>query len=471
MMRKRKGLYVIAIVATLALWVAAASACTTIIVGKERSATGNVLVAHNEELGWNAAQHLVAVGRKNHAPGDSYKKYSGGRIPQPPETWRYIASKVFDKEYYPGDYTTGVNEWGVTVANNMSWTKEVPEETAWDTIEGGVIWTEFTQLVLERAKTAREGVELMGELCETMHLSGDPGTMFAIADPEEGWWIEIARDGQWIAVLVGDDEASMRANGYRIGPVDLDDENVLHSPGIVDHALEKGWYDPAQGPFDFSKAYGDPWCFDDYNTLRHKLVEGRLEKLPKVSREDLMEILRWNYEGTLYYQYSLETGSPWVTEHRTISRLNTEISSVAELRPDMAQEGGHIMWWCMNTPKTGVFIPWYLGTREFPAEYSTGTDHFSTDSAYWTFYELKMLAHQHYRDAFPLIEEAWSSFEKGIAASRGEMEGKALDLYKTRGKEGAEKLLTEYSNELASEAFTKAKELIAEIKTVAWFQD
>lgn len=35
------------------------------------------------------------------------------------------------------------------------------------------------------------------------------------------------------------------------------------------------------------------------------------------------------------YQYSLETGSPWVTQHRMISRLNTEISSIAEPRPDM----------------------------------------------------------------------------------------------------------------------------------------
>ncbi|MGC9372498.1 MAG: C69 family dipeptidase [Thermovirgaceae bacterium] len=106
-MRTRKGLCVIAVFVALVLWVTAASACTTIIVGKDRSATGNVLVAHNEELGWNAAQHLVAVGREKHSPGDFYETYSGGRIKQPAETWRYIASRVFDKDYYPGDYTTG----------------------------------------------------------------------------------------------------------------------------------------------------------------------------------------------------------------------------------------------------------------------------------------------------------------------------------------------------------------------------
>ncbi len=63
-MRTWRGWFVIAGFLALALWIASASACITIIVGKDRSATGCVLVARNEELGWNAAQHLVAVERE-----------------------------------------------------------------------------------------------------------------------------------------------------------------------------------------------------------------------------------------------------------------------------------------------------------------------------------------------------------------------------------------------------------------------
>ena len=470
MMKRNKGLRLFSALIIVALWASASIACTTIIVGKDLSATGSVMVAHNEELGWNSAQHLTVVERMEHAPGDVYETYSEGKIPQPKETWRYIASMVFDKDYYPGDYTTGVNEWGVTVANNMSWTKEVPEDTAWDVIDGGVIWTEFTQLVLERAKTAREGVELMGELCETYHLSGDPGTMFAIADPQEGWWIEIARDGQWIAVRVADDEAIMRANGFRVDVVDLEDgENVLHSPEVVAHAVKKGWYDPAKGPFSFARAYGDPWCFDDYNVLRHKMVEGRLATLPMISKTDLMEIMRWNYEGTQYFQHDLATGSPWNTTNRTIARLNTEISSVAELRADMPPEIGLVMWWCINTPKTGVYIPWYFGTTKFPVAYATGNEEFSLDSAYWTFFELKMLAHQYYSVAFPMIEEVFPKFEGEISASRAKTESEAMRLYKTRGKDAASEYLTAQSGDLADKALAKARQLIADIKTKAWF--
>jgi len=90
--------------------------------------------------------------------------------------------------------------------------------------------------------------------------------------------------------------------------------------------------DPAEGPFSFAKASGDPWCFDDYNVLRHKKVDERLAKSPVISKTDLMEIMRWNYEGTQYRQYDLTTGSPWSTTNRTIARLNSEISSVTELR-------------------------------------------------------------------------------------------------------------------------------------------
>ncbi|HPJ25984.1 MAG TPA: C69 family dipeptidase [Synergistaceae bacterium] len=471
MKRKYSRFFGIALCIILALS-AAAQGCTTVIVGKNRSSTGAVMVAHNEELGMNAAQHLVVVKNQSHEAGSVFSTYSEGSLPQPEKTWGYIASKVFDKEYYPGDFTTGVNEWGVTIANNMSWTREVPEETAWDTLPGGIIWTEFTQLVLERAKTAREGVELLGHLCETYHLSADPGTMFAVADPDEGWWVEIAREGQWIAVRVPDEVVSVRANGYRIGSVDLEDsEKVLHSPNVVTFAQEKGWYDPAEGPFHFAKAYGDPWVFDDYNVLRHTLVEERLGQMGKISPKDLMETLRWNYEDTEYYVENEETGSPWEGDYRTIARLNTEISAVVELRKDLPREVGSLIWWCMNTPKTGVFLPWYFGTTAFPEAFAKGTDRFDNESAYWRFFELKMLAHQNYKVAFPLLDPLWNEMEKTALEKQGEIEKQALALYKEKGPGEACAFLTNYSNSLAEEAFEKAEELITEIKTQGWFQE
>ena len=258
--------------------------CTTVIVGKDKTVDGSVMIAHSEELG-DSPQHLVVVPRKTYEPGEMYISYSGAKIPQPEETYAYIASTIFDKDYYPGDFTTGINEYQVSVANNMSWTRGVPEDTAWDVVEGGVFWTEFTQLVLERCKTAREGVELMGRLCEEYTLSCDPGTMYGIADPTEGWFIEIATDGQWIAQRVPDDGFVMRANSYRIGIVDLDSPDILHSPDLVQCAIDKGWYDPETGPFSFADVYGEPSVQEDsYNTLRHEIVDKMLADYGQITK-------------------------------------------------------------------------------------------------------------------------------------------------------------------------------------------
>ena len=180
--------------------------CTTVVVGRNRSATGSVLIAHSEELGRNSAHRVEVCPRRTPAAGETYPLFSGGSLEQPAALPRYVATRIFDKRHYPGDHTGGVNEHGVAVANNMALMRGVPEARAYDVVPGGVIWTEFLQLVLERARTAREGAALVGELCGRHGLSCDSGTMVAVADPEDAWWVELARDGQWVAKRVGPDE-------------------------------------------------------------------------------------------------------------------------------------------------------------------------------------------------------------------------------------------------------------------------
>jgi dipeptidase len=246
--------------------------CTTIVVGKNRSATGSVLVAHSEELGRNSAHKVDISPRRGTARGEQYPLYSGGSLPQPAELPRYIGTKIFDKNHYPGEHTAGVNEYGVTVANNMALMRGVPEARAYDVIPGGVIWTEFVQLVLERARSAREGAALIGELCSAHGLSCDSGTMLAVADYDDAWWVELARGGQWVAKRVGPDEIVMRANCYRIGTVDFNDrDNFMYPATLVDYARKQGWY--TGGPFDFAAAYGDPANQSDaYNCDRHAVL-------------------------------------------------------------------------------------------------------------------------------------------------------------------------------------------------------
>jgi len=111
--------------------------CTTIVVGKDRSATGSVLVAHSEELGRNSAHKVEVSSRRRTAPGEQYPLYSGGALQQPAELPRYVATKIFAKNHYPGEHTAGVNEHGVTVANNMALMRGISEARAYDVVAAG----------------------------------------------------------------------------------------------------------------------------------------------------------------------------------------------------------------------------------------------------------------------------------------------------------------------------------------------
>lgn len=474
-MKKMVRLVVMGLVLTFTFVMATETVigCTTVIVGKDKTVDGSVMIAHSEELG-DSPQHLVVFPRKTYDPGEMYISYSGAKIPQPKETYAYIASTIFDKDYYPGDFTTGINEYQVSVANNMSWTRGVPEDKAWDVVEGGVFWTEFTQLVLERCKTAREGVELMGRLCEEYTLSCDPGTMYGIADPTEGWFIEIATDGQWIAQRVPDDGFVMRANSYRIGVVDLDSPDILHSPNLIQWAIDKGWYDPETGPFSFADVYGEPSVQEDsYNTLRHEIVEKMLADYGQITKSHLMKILRTAYEGTEYYKADPSTGSPFHTDVRTISRTNTEVTNVVQLRSWLPAEIGGVMWWSLCTSKTSPYVPWYFGAESFPEPYTKGNMEDREDSAYWVFDALRKYVDKNYSRTIHKVADTWTTFETQEMEKQNSLEAEAMKIYKESGPKAAAIFLNAYSNSMGEYGYETAQELLLDLKAdaVKYFYD
>jgi dipeptidase len=440
--------------------------CTTVVVGRNRSATGSVLVAHSEELGRNSAHRVDVCPRRTPPPDEVFPLFSGGSLPQPPTLLRYVATRIFDKRHYPGDHTGGVNEHGVAVANNMALMRGVPEARAYDVVPGGIIWTELLQAVLERARSAREGAALVGELAGTRGLSCDSGTMVAVADPEDAWWVEIARGGQWAAERVSPDEVAMRANCYRIRAVDLADPGrFMGSPTLVEHARERGWYE--DGPFDFAAVYGDPDNqADEYNLVRHRAFEGGCMGLDRVGVPDLMRFLREVYEGTPLHR-TRPDGSPFRTGVRTIARMNTEASAVLEPRPGLPPHLGHRMWCGLSTSLTGVYLPFHLGIREVEPHFATATPSYDARSAYWLFTELARLADHGYPRCIDVIRSTWSRFEAETFAALPEVEARAAAL----GQEEACTLLTAFDRDRAAAAVSALEELLPEVKTRVFRED
>jgi dipeptidase len=440
--------------------------CTTVVVGRNRSATGSVLVAHSEELGRNSAHKVEVCPRRAPAAGESYPLHSGGSVPQPETLHRYLATKIFDKRHYPGEHTGGINEHGVAVANNMTLMRGVPEARAYDVVPGGVIWTELLQLVLERARSAREGAVLVGELSSALGLSCDSGTMVAVADPRDAWWVELARDGQWVAERVSPDAVSMRANCYRIGVIDFaDHDRFLFSPGLVDYARERGWHQG--GPFDFAAVYGDlENQADAYNLDRHRACETRLPALETVAVPDLMRFLRDVYEGTPLHK-TRPDGSPFRTDVRTIARMNTEASCILEPRAELPPHVGHRMWCSLSTSLTGVYVPFHLGIGAVEPHYALATADYDPRSAYWLFTELAKLADYGYTRCIDAITSAWRSFEAETFSTLPAVEAGAAGL----GEEEACALLTEFDRGRAEAAIETLQRLLPRVKTQVFYED
>jgi dipeptidase len=424
--------------------------CTTIVVGKNRSATGCVLLAHSEELGRNSAHKVTIVPARDPAPDERFPLHSSGTLSQPAHLVRHLAAKIFDKRHYPGEHTFGINEHGVAVSNNMAIMKGVPEDRMYDVIPGGVIWTEFLQLVLERATSAREGAALVGELCEHQGLSCDSGTMVAVADPDEAWWVELARDGHWAAERVGDGEVSIRANCYRIG--------TAGEPG---HGATMG------AAADFATAFGDPANqADRYNLDRHNVLEARVSALGTVTVPDLMTLLREVYEGTPLY-CTRPDGSPFRTSVRTVARMNTEACTVLEPRRGMRPELAHRMWSCLSTSLTGVFVPFHVGIADVETRYATAGGRYAQDSAYWLFTELAKLVDAHYPRCIEVVRSRWRSFEAETEPALTAMEARAAGL----DPSGMIEAVTDFDRERAAGAIDALHDLLVEVKTLAFHED
>lgn len=409
--------------------------CTTIVVGRKRSATGQVLLGHNEDLGRNSAHVVSVVEAREPPPGERFPLYSTGDLEQPARTARYVAARIFDKRHYPGDFTSGINEHGVFVANNMATMRGIGAERQFDVVPGGVIWTEFLQLVLERATTAAEGVALVGDLCERRGLSCDTGTMIAVADPEQAWWVEMARDGQWAVQRVEDDEVSVRANCYRIP--------------------------------DFAGRHGDPVTqADRYNLDRHEAVEARLAGVPALGPQEVMALLRDVYAG-LPLQRTRPDGSPFNAGVRTIALLRTEAATVFDPQRGLPSGAGHRMWCCLSTPLTGVFVPFHAGIRSVEPHYATAGGRYSADSAYWLFVELARLVDYRYEACATLVRDTWDAFEADTLPALAAAEARC----ETEDPAGCRTILTDFGRARAATAIRTLESLLPEVKTRAFHEE
>ena len=186
-----------------------------VYIGKNLTADGRAYLAG---YGDEPSSHwLEIVPREQHAADETVtvgvtpEAMMPGKlteIPQSAETARHIRVSYSFYRGVPAPITNGgLNEYGVAVRDIWSSSSDALKAMT-PTDQTGPNYSDLARLVLERAKTAREGVALIGDLIAKHGYSTYGGNSHFIADHNEGWVvIEFAGGvGLWVAQRVGSDE-------------------------------------------------------------------------------------------------------------------------------------------------------------------------------------------------------------------------------------------------------------------------
>jgi len=243
--------------------VSISNACTIIVVGKNATADGSVIVSHTD-AGPDCRVHvmpgqffaegsmtpvywgMVDLGRPLGDYGDTL-----GMIPQVTETYSYFQSA------YPQ-----MNEWQLTIGESTTSMRE--ELKLNDSTCKQIMTVEQAQaFALQRCKTAKEALKLITALMEKYGFRpscvGESESL-VLADTKEVWVLEIFAVGNdwtpeigkpgaiWAAQRLPDDHATMIPNWSIIKQIDLNDTaNFRASVNYMSEAIDRGWYDPNSG--------------------------------------------------------------------------------------------------------------------------------------------------------------------------------------------------------------------------------
>ena len=125
----------------------------------------------------------------------------------------------------------GFNEAGVSMTSTVSATPHDKILKADPLVKNGLAEAAMVDLVLPRAKTAREGIELVAKVLD--EKGSAEGNIIVVADKNELWYMEILSGHQYVAIKFPQDRYAIFANTYYLGNVDFKDkDNVIASKDV-----------------------------------------------------------------------------------------------------------------------------------------------------------------------------------------------------------------------------------------------
>ena len=275
-MKVRTTLLAAALTGALAAFSLQALACSTVIVGKAASATGNILIGHNEDNGGRIFNPQYYVPPATHKAGEMITfEPAAAQIPQVGKTLGFYWSQTLSTK--GSSFSDGfVNDAGVIIVSNAC---TGIYDTDQKLTDGGVGYG-FRRLMAERARSAREAIQIAIDLLGKYGYFSE-GRTYTVADAKEAWQIAIHKGDTWVARRVKDSEVVYIPNNFMIGVVDATDKNnVIVSPGLIERSIKNGRYKPAK-----------PGVYTDFNYRLAVQPPERRAAQYNFSRNQLA----WNY--------------------------------------------------------------------------------------------------------------------------------------------------------------------------------
>lgn len=478
------------------VWATPSQACTNFLVGKKASADGSTFITYNADS-YGMFGRLVYYPAARHAPGTMRQIIDGdtnehhGEIAEAPVTYSVMGN---------------INEHQVAITETTFGGREELVDTA-----GIIDYVSLMAIALQRSKTAREAIGVMTSLVQEYGYASS-GESFSIADPNEVWILEMIGKGSgrrgtvWVAVRIPDDCIAVHANQSRIHKFDLKDKkNVLYSKDVISFARERGYFKGKDADFSFADAYAPAdfgsqrycdaraWSFfnkwvdgmDRYLDFVDGKHIGTSEVMPlyfkpnrPVTLKELMMSNRDHYEGTPFdithdagagiYEspyrptpLSFEVNGKQYFNERPISTQQSAFTVVAQLRGNLPNAIGGILWFGNDDPNMIAYTPVYCCADRVPPCYdkiAANDVTFSWDNAFWVCNWVANMTYPRYSQLFPSVEAVRDRLEDGYIARQAEIEKQALTLYETSPAE-ARKFLTDYTVTTAQDMLKEWKKL------------
>ncbi|MCR5407920.1 MAG: C69 family dipeptidase [Bacteroidales bacterium] len=252
----------LAVTAAVLLSATEGNTCTNVIVTSGASRDGSVLVSY-------AADSHYLFGELYHRQAADWPAGSMLKIYE------------WDTNRYLGEIEQVLHTY--QTVGNMNEHQVIITETTWggrpelEDKKGGIDYGSLIYIALQRAKSAREAIDIIVDLANTYGYASE-GETFSIADKKEAWIMELIGKGMnikngvnvqkgivWVAMRVPDGAICAHANQARIGKFPLDDpDNCLYAPDVITFARKKGYFDGLDSEFSFKKAYAPI----DFGTVR-----------------------------------------------------------------------------------------------------------------------------------------------------------------------------------------------------------